>query len=322
MAVEKSYTRLGLFIVVALLVVLATAVLFIQRMRSRDTIGMVTYTTEDVSGLDVSSPVRYRGVPLGRVTNLRVDPETIAGRGGIIEIDFEVFLDRLNTVGANVRAIRKIADTGGVFPKLRARIVGNPVTGEAYLLLDFPQNAPPPIELGFKPTRPYVPSMPSTFTTVQDRLPELLDRAEATLQTLEKIVTRIPNSLDRNDRFFDNFEHRSDQFFTNVEHTMQESQLPGLSADSRRFFTTTSGQMEQITSQIEQITSQIKDADVPGTAQSARDAADSSRLAADDLRRSLPAIRDSLEQMRELARHLEEQPESIVYGPRPQHEKR
>ena len=34
MAVEKSYARLGFFIVVAVVVILATAVLFIQRMRS------------------------------------------------------------------------------------------------------------------------------------------------------------------------------------------------------------------------------------------------------------------------------------------------
>jgi hypothetical protein len=57
------------------------------------------------------------------------------------------------------------------------------------------------------------------------------------------------------------------------------------------------------------------------TAQSTRDAAESSRLAADDLRRTLPAMRDSLEQIRELAQHLEEQPESVVYGRKPQGEK-
>ena len=61
----------------------------------------------------------------------------------------------------------------------------------------------------------------------------------------------------------------------------------------------------------------IKAADLPASTQSAREAADDSRLAADDLRRSLPAIRDSLEQLRELSRTLEEQPESVVYGPRP-----
>ena len=319
MTVERSYARLGFFIVVTLVVALATAALFIQRWRTRAVIGLVTYTTENVSGLDVSSPVRYRGVSVGRVTELRVDP-----RGITVEIDFELLIDRLNTIGVSPTRIRQIADFGGVFPRLRARIVGNPVTGESYLLLDAPQNPPPPIALGFTPNRPYVPSIPSVFATAQDRLPALLDRAEATLQTLGEIVTRIPASLDRSDRFF-----------TNVERIAQKSQLPALSGDSRKFFTTTSAQIEQIRSELdgligtegtlvkfsEEARTAIKAANLPAATNSARDAANNSELASDDLRRSLPAIRDSLEQLRELARQLQEQPESVVYGPRPPHEK-
>jgi paraquat-inducible protein B len=315
MAVEKSYARLGLFIVVTLVVVLATAALFIQRWRSHAVVGMVTYTTENVSGLEISSPVRYRGVPVGRVTELRVDP-----RGITVEIDFEIFIDRLNTIGMSLSRIRQIADFGGVFPRLRARIVGNPVTGESYLLLDVPQNPPSAIALGFTPNRPYVPSVPSMLATAQDRLPALLDRTETTLQTLGEIVTRIPASLDRSDRFF-----------TNVERIVQESQLPALSGDSRKFFTTTSAQIEQIRSELDRVIgtegtlvkfseearAAIKGADFPASTQSARDAADNSRLASDDLRSSLPAIRESLGQLRELARQLEEQPESVVYGRRP-----
>ena len=314
MAVEKSYARLGLFIVVAVVVILATAVLFIQRMRTRAVIALVTYTTENVSGLDVSSSVRYRGVPVGRVTDLRVDP-----RETTVEIDFEIFLSRLNTIGFNVDRVRKLADVGGELPRLRAQIIGNPVTGEAYLLLDVPKDPQPGMALGFKPTLPYVPSIPSMRATVQDRLPAVLDRAEATMETLRGIVARIPSSLDRSDRFF-----------TNVDRIVRDSELPNLSADSRKFFTTTSAQIEQIKSEMdglvgtqgalikftEEARAAIKDADFPAATQSTREAADSSRLAADDLRRSLPAIRDSLEQMRELARQLEEQPESVVYGPR------
>ena len=141
-------------------------------------IAMVTYTTDNVSGLDISSPVRYRGVPIGPVTDVRVDP-----RGNLVEIDFEVFLDRLNTLGMDVKRIRKITDIGGVLPRLRAQVVGNPVTGEAYLLLDSPQDPPPAMSLGFTPNRPYVPSMPSMLSKVKDRLPELIDRAEETLNT-------------------------------------------------------------------------------------------------------------------------------------------
>jgi ABC-type transporter Mla subunit MlaD len=315
MAVEKSHARLGLFLVVVLVVVLATAMLFIQRVRRRSVITLVTYTTENVSGLDVSSPVRYRGVPLGRVTDLRVDP-----RGSIIEIDFEVFLDRLNTIGANIELIRRTADIEGMFPNLRAQVVGNPVTGEAYLLLDAPANPPPPLALGFTPNRAYIPSMPTPLSSMRDRVPEVLERAEATLQVLREIVSRIPDSLDRSDRFF-----------TNVERIIRQSNLPELSADSRKFFAETSAQIGQLASEMEAVVgthgtlvtfvdearSAIKAADLPATNESARAAADQTTLAADDLRRSLPSIRDSLNQLRELARQLQEQPESMVFGVRP-----
>src|SRR4249920_4270174 len=121
MAVEKSYARLGLFLVIAIVVVLATGLLFIQRMRSRDVMELVTYTQENVAGLDISSPVRYRGVPVGRVSNLQVEPG-----GRTIEIDFELFTDRLTTVGANVANLRELATSRVFFERLRALVVGNP----------------------------------------------------------------------------------------------------------------------------------------------------------------------------------------------------
>ena len=315
MAVERSYARLGLFLVVVLVVVLTSSLLFIQRLRSRTAIELVTYTTENVSGLDVASPVRYRGVSIGRVTDVRVDTH-----GGTIEIDFQIFLDRLKSIGANVEKIRQTADVLGTFPNLRAQVIGNPVTGEAYLLLDAPANPPAPMALGFTPDRAYIPSMPTSLSALRDRVPEVLERAEATLQVLGEIVSRIPGSLDRSDRFF-----------TNVERIIQESNLPALSADSRKFFATSGAQIERIASEMEGVVgtrgtlttfvdearAAIKAADLPATNQSARAAADQTTLAADDLRRSLPAIRDSLEQLRALARQLQDQPESVVYGPRP-----
>ncbi|HYI92342.1 MAG TPA: MlaD family protein [Bryobacteraceae bacterium] len=316
MAAEKSYARLGLFLVVGMIVILATALFFIQRMRSRDVISAVTYTRENVSGLEVSSPVRYRGVSVGRITDVRVDP-----RSNSIEVIFEIFLDRLVTVGANVERIQEAA-SGGLFEKLRSQIVRNPVTGESYLLLDRPEEAPPPIELGFTPDRAYVPSMPTMLSKVEDRLPEVLERAAATLQTLREIVAKAPATLDRTERFF-----------TNIEKVLQESDIPALSADSRKFLTTTStqlAQMERITSELsrliesqEAFTKFIDDTrvminavDLPATTRSARDSADRTSLAADDLRRSLPAMRDSLEELRQLARFLGQQPESVIYGPR------
>jgi hypothetical protein len=327
MAVEKSYARLGFFIVVTLIVVLASAVFFVQRLKKRPAIAMVTYTSDNVFGLDVSSAVLLRGVPVGRVTDITATlvPVTRENpRGTTVEIDFELFLDRVNTLGLDAKRLQTTTNVEGLFPNLRAVLMGNPLTGEAYLLLDQPQNPPPMTELSSKPNRAYVPSMASPVTMVQERLPALLDRANVTLKTLTEIIARLPDSLERSDRFF-----------ANTERMMSESQLPTLSADTRKFFTTTSAQIEHIKSDMdgvigsegallkfsEEARAAIKAADLPAATQAAREAADNSRLASDDLRRSLPAIRDSLAELRELSRFLEEQPESLVYGPRPPGEK-
>jgi paraquat-inducible protein B len=316
MPVEKSYARLGFFLFVALLVVLATAVFFIQRLKKRPSLPMVTYTTENVFGLDVSSPVRLRGVPVGRITDIRVDAQ-----GTLVEIDFELFLDHLNNIGVDVKRLQKMANVAGIVaPKLRAQLMGNPMTGEAYLLLDQPRNPTPPMELGFKPNRPYVPWIPSPFAMVANRLPELLDRANGTLDTLTEIVSRMPDSLDRSDRFFNN-----------ANRIMRDSNLPELSADSRKFFATTNAEMERIRSDMdgvmgtqgeliklsEEARAAIKAADFPATSKATRDAEESSRLAAEDLRLSLSSMRDSAEQFRELTHQIQEEPEAFVYGRRP-----
>jgi paraquat-inducible protein B len=248
------------------------------------------------------------------VSALRVDQF-----GQNIEIEFEVLHERLAAIGSSVKRVQALADLP-MFPNLRARLVSNPVTGEAYLLLDMPPDAPPPPVLAFTPKRPYVASMPSPMSMVRDRLPEVLERAELTLQTLRTIIERVPASLDRSDRFF-----------TNVEQIFREAQLPLFTKNSQEFFARTNAQMSRLSDDLdrligpegtlvtfaEQARAAVEAANLPASSQSAREALERTSLAADDVRRTLPVLRESLEQMRELTRRLTEQPESVVYGPRP-----
>ena len=310
---HKSQAGLGFFVVVSLIAVLGTALFFIQRMRSRPVLPVVTYTTENISGLDVSSPVRFRGVTLGQVTDVRLDP-----RGIVIEIRFDLFLDHIQALGGNARRVQQRAEEG-FFKNLRAQGVGNPVPGEAYLLLDQMENPPPPLVRDVSPDRAYVPMMASPIDRVRDRLPAVIERAEVTLNTIEEIIARIPGSLDRTDRFF-----------TSMERVVRESELPALSADSRRFFAATSEQMNHLSEDLSKVIGSkgsidqlvartdesIKAADLPATAQAARTASQRMTLMADDMRRDLPAIRQSLERLSDFASTVEEQPEAFVYGPR------
>ena len=227
MAVDKSYARLGLFVVLGLVVILATGLFFIQRMRSREVIELVTYITENVSGLDISSPVRYRGVAVGRVSDLRCRSRRPHDR------------DRLRGVhrpaGVDRRERRQPPGAGRVrvFPNASSPGGRQPRDGRGLSLARRAREPAAANRTRLHANRPYMASMPSPLSEIQDRLPEVLERAEVTLQTLREIVGRIPDSLDRSDRFF-----------TNVERIVRESQLPELSADSRKFFATTSTQIE------------------------------------------------------------------------------
>jgi paraquat-inducible protein B len=293
-------------------------------MNQREAIEMVTYTDGNASGLDIGSPVRFRGVHVGSISDLRIEP-----RGSLVEIDFDVLVDRLTGLGANVARVKQEA-ASGLVERLRAQVVSNPVTGEAYLLIDMPQAPPPGMTLVFTPTRAYVPAMPTmtaAMATMADRLPALMERASRMFETIEKITSEVPGSIKR-----------TDAFFADIERIIRDANLPAMAADSRKFFSTSSSEMERMSSNIERITADldkslgpdgtletfVKDvngaiaaANLEATTQSTREAMNQSSLAADDLRRSLPAIRDTLAQLRDLARLLEEQPESMIYGPRP-----
>lgn len=322
MAVDKSYARLGLFLLVTLVVVVGTALFFIYRMEQRAAIEMVTYSDGNVSGLDIGSPVRFRGVHVGSISDLRIEP-----RGSLVEIDFDVLVDRLTGLGANVARLKQ-ETASGLVERLRAQVVSNPVTGEAYLLIDMPQAPPPGMTLAFKPTRAYVPAMPSTLLArMEDRLPALMERASRMFETIEKIANEVPGNIKR-----------TDAFFADMERVIRDANLPAMAADARKSFSMSSSKMERMSSNIDRITADldralgpdgtldkfvedmngaIAAANLEATTQSTREAMNQSSLAADDLRRSLPAIRDALAQLRDLARQLEEQPESMVYGPRP-----
>jgi hypothetical protein len=67
---NKRYIRLGLFVFATLLV--AAAVLFVLGGRSlfEPKFMFETYFNQSVDGLDVGSPVKFRGVPLGQVIEI------------------------------------------------------------------------------------------------------------------------------------------------------------------------------------------------------------------------------------------------------------
>src|SRR5215475_6018034 len=70
MAEEAKYRRLGVFVFAALALLVGALFLLGGRSLFEPTYTFETYFNDSVAGLEIGSPVRFRGVPLGQVTEI------------------------------------------------------------------------------------------------------------------------------------------------------------------------------------------------------------------------------------------------------------
>lgn len=103
----------------------------------------VTYFDESVQGLNVDSPVKYRGVPVGRVQAIRIAPDYHLIEV-VILVDDEHADDEMRFADS-VAAISNVGITGAMFVEIDKR---------------HPLDGPSP-DLGFTPEYPVIASKPS-----------------------------------------------------------------------------------------------------------------------------------------------------------------
>src|SRR6516164_5254378 len=95
---SKRYARLGLFVVVSLFILAAALFLLGGRKWFQPRLTFETYFNQSVAGLDLGAPVKFRGVPLGQVSEIKTSAATyerdvpIEQRRGYIVVRVEVNL--------------------------------------------------------------------------------------------------------------------------------------------------------------------------------------------------------------------------------------
>ena len=180
---SSRYFKLGLFVLIGVAVLVTGVIVLGAGALFRRTLPAETLVYESVNGLDVGSSVKFRGVPIGRVTNITFasskykeaandrtpaagDP-TKAGRdirGILIEMSISERAFPNESEGEITDNARKMVAKG-----MRARVTPAGISGQSYVemdILDPAGNPPPPIS--WKPDQLYIPSAPSTLGQVLD----------------------------------------------------------------------------------------------------------------------------------------------------------
>jgi phospholipid/cholesterol/gamma-HCH transport system substrate-binding protein len=183
---EARKLQVGLFVIVAVLIGLATAIWLGTTRYLADETDAVTYFSESVQGLDPGAAVKYRGVPAGRVERIDIAPD-----GDLIEVVMSI----------------KARYTGVLFrdPTLRAQLQLSGITGLRYVEIDRHtgealESAP---SLSFEPPYPLIPSTPSQFKAIQEALEDIYKRVmsvdfagisgdvRATLQSTDQLLRDV-----------------------------------------------------------------------------------------------------------------------------------
>ena len=75
MSAPSNHFKVGLFVLLAVAATLGAAIALGAASAGRKTVSYHTFFNESVQGLDLGSPVRYRGVIIGKVAAIEIAPD-------------------------------------------------------------------------------------------------------------------------------------------------------------------------------------------------------------------------------------------------------
>ncbi|MDH4232886.1 MAG: MlaD family protein [Nitrospirota bacterium] len=330
MSKQANKVLIGAFVVGALALVIAGLLIFGSGKFFSPRAKFVMFFDGSVKGLQVGSPVTFRGVKIGDVTDIamRFNPDDLSVRIPVyIEIDPKKFIPPANKDRRLSRSYKALIDRG-----LRARLeLQSFVTGQLLIGLDFYPDKPARFE-GTETEYPEIPTVPTSLEeltkSVQDLpLKEITENLNRVLAGLDRVV----NSSDLQGSFA-----QLNQTLRGIDTVLKDidSEVKPLASDIK----TTSEAARSAFAQAEK-TLVLREG-VPGevaaglkeTLAAARSAFNQTEKAASalgtvaaqnenvgyQLNRTLGEISSLARSLRALADYLERHPEALLRGKSPQ----
>lgn len=183
MASARTKFSVGLFVTSGLgLCVIAFIALGMTKFLDKGST-YVTFFDESVQGLNIDSPVKYRGVPIGRVAAIQVAPDATL-----------------------IRVVMTIDKGVNIKPGSQAQLNSVGITGSMFVNLDIkspddPNQSP---KITFETEYPVIPSIPSNIAQVMNSLSVLYHRLLDI--DLKGIADKIKQSLDHFNTTLDDLE--------------------------------------------------------------------------------------------------------------------
>lgn len=309
MSAATRHFKLGLFALLGLAGVLAAAFGLGLQATTSDARVFHSYFDESVQGLEIGSPVKYRGVAVGTVASIDVAPDRR-------HVDVASALDE--TAVARLGLAPNGDGTPGIPPDLRAQLGSQGITGVKFISLDLVGGPLP--DLSFRTPPNHIPAAPSLMkslesgvSAVMDDLPAVTASAIGALREMESLVAevreeQVPQRLTRS---LDELDGAVADLRATVNH-VDQAQLPARAAAVLDNLNESIVRVNHILARVD------GDEGLVSSARRATDAmGDLGRTAngsAADLDRTLRDVSEAAQAIRDLAESLERDPDMLLKG--------
>ena len=179
MSNRANYFKIGVF-VLAGFSLLAAALIFLGAGNVfRPRIYLETYVDGTVQGIDLGSPVKFRGVQIGRISKVDFCFNIYGPQPGEERLDYvylEMEVDVQVFDGMFTEDITPVVEQA-VRQGLRVKLQPQGVTGLNFAELNYVPDPAlfPPLQIWWTPQHHYIPSAPGTLTSLVESLNKLMD---------------------------------------------------------------------------------------------------------------------------------------------------
>lgn len=311
MATPANHFKLGLFVIVVVAAAIVIALVLGVYGMKKDTASFVTYFDESVQGLDVDSPVKFRGVTVGTVSNIVIAPDHRH-----IEVTEAIDTDAFASLGFT-------GEGAAVHPppELRAQLASASITGGKFVAIDHfdPKTHPPP-PLPFPAPERYIPATPSMLKSLEQTLVEAMSKLPGLADAVVATTTRIDRMLAELDgegiprRAADTLTH-ADRALIGLDQTIRR-------IDRARLTDKAGSTLDELSKAVAKMNRALDRVDgEDGLIASARRAADAigglgsgAGPTGRELERTLRDVQAAAESIRVLAEEIERDPEMLLKG--------
>jgi len=241
MSAKPDYFRIGVFVSVGVGILVAALLVFGGGQVFSPKITMETYIRGSVQGIDVGSPVKFRGVLIGKVTRMsfaftEYDVESAGGLSNYVVLFMEInrpVFPRMFTEDLTPLL------NHGIEQGLRVRIEPQGITGLNYLNIDYydPHRFPvlwPP----WKPQYYYIPSAPGELTSFLDSINGILHEVEKlNISGISQSGTELLENLNKAvvGAQVEKISSDLQGLMRDATTVLDKSDFPALAADAKKF---------------------------------------------------------------------------------------